>query len=197
MSYDNGSELELDGEQTTDESQVIDDSNNDDTGEDTTPEQKNKSNFKKLSEAKKAAEYALKAERQEKEALREELERVKEVINSFYGEDQEKPFTSKEQSINEDKASKLEQKIFLIENKEAKEYMDEITEAVNKYNMDLDDAWTFVKAKLPKESVTKLDFKLSNKAPAVKKDLKDIWAEEALKLSKEDQAKWRKLHLGI
>ena len=60
--------------------------------------------------------------------------------------------------------------------------------------MDLEDAWTFVKSKLPPESKTKKDFDLSNKTPTPKKDLKDISPEESVNLSKEDRSKWRKLH---
>lgn len=58
--------------------------------------------------------------------------------------------------------------------------------------MDFDEAWTFVQAKLPAESKSKKDFDTSTKATKLPKDLSKVSAEDALSLSKEDQARWRK-----
>jgi len=188
MSNDKGSGHEvLDGEQVVADEQNTDGSQTEsETGEDTTPEKKNKSNFKKLSEAKKAAEI-------ENKKLKEELLEVKEVINSFYEEWQEKPFKEKEVVAEENKIDKLEQRIFLNENPEAKEHLDNLNDIKSKYNMDNDDAWTFLKAKLPPESVSKKDISLKQSTPKVKKDLSKVTFEETWDLTPEERAEWRKL----
>ena len=146
-----------------------------------------------MSEAKKSLERELKAEREEKAKLVSELEKVQEWANSLYEDESQKPFAKKEVvQAQEDKAAKLEEKIFLIENKEAKEFIEDIQAVRSKYNMDYEEAWTFVQAKLPAESRTKKDFDLSNKPVKMPKDLTKISPEDALSLSKEDQARWRK-----
>jgi hypothetical protein len=63
--------------------------------------------------------------------------------------------------------------------------------------MKYEEAWTYVKAKLPPESKTKKTFDVSSKAPSAPKDLKKVSAEYALKLSKEDQKKWRFENWGV
>lgn len=145
-----------------------------------------------MSETKKALERDLRAEREEKAQLTAELKELKDWANSLYEDENQKPFTKKEEAKIDDKAEKLETKIFLLENKDAKEHLDDINSVRAKYNMDFDEAWTLVKAKLPPESKTKKEFDLSNKPVKLPKDLKTISPEDALKLSKEDQAKWRK-----
>ena len=60
--------------------------------------------------------------------------------------------------------------------------------------MDLEDAWDFVKAKLPPESKTKRDFDLGQKSTQIKKNLQDVTPDEALNLSKEQKREWRKIH---
>lgn len=193
MTAQAGEELELDGEQVASESDVDTDSQNDiDSEEDTDSERKNTSNWKKMTEAKKAAEFELRKAREEKVQLQAELQKLQDWANSLYEDESQKPFTKKEEKKIDDQAERLEKKIFLIENKEAKEYLDDIDSVRSKYNMDFDDAWSFVKSKLPPESKSKKDFELSNKTPKINKDITKLSPEEALKLSKDDQAKWRK-----
>lgn len=194
MTAQAGEELELDGEQVDSESEVDTDSQNDIDSEDDTDSErkKNSSNWKKMSEAKKAAEIELRKEREEKAQIKAELQKLQDWANSLYEDENQKPFTKKEEKKIDDQAERLEKKIFLIENKEAKEYLDDIDAVRAKYNMDFEDAWTFVKSKLPPESKSKKDFDLSNKTPKIQKDITKLSPEEALKLSKEEQAKWRK-----
>ena len=74
--------------------------------------------------------------------------------------------------------------IFLLKNKEAEEYWEEIKDTLNKYpNMSLDEAYSFSKANYTK-SQSKTDF--STKSATTKKELKDYSKEEivALKDSK-------------
>lgn len=146
-----------------------------------------------MSEAKKQAEYEAKEARKEAQELKAQLEQLKEWANSLYQDESQKPFTKKEEAKVDDKAEKLETKIFLLENSEAKAHIEEIMSVKSKFpGMELEDAWTFVKSKLPVESVTKKDFDTSTKATRLPKDLTKVSAEEALELSKEDRAKWRK-----
>lgn len=60
--------------------------------------------------------------------------------------------------------------------------------------MDFDDAWAFVKAKLPAESKTKREFDTSSKAAPAKKDLSKVTLEESTELSPEERKKWRSLN---
>ena len=180
-------DIETSGEDTVETSE-----NDDGSDEDTKSDRKNQSNWKKMSEAKKALERDLKAEREEKAQLSAQLKELKDWANSLYQDESQKPFAKKEEEKIDDKAEKLETKIFLLENKDARDYLDDINSARLKYNMDFDEAWTFVKAKLPPESKTKKEFDLSNKPVKLPKDLKTISPEDALNLSKDDQAKWRK-----
>jgi hypothetical protein len=54
-----------------------------------------------------------------------------------------------------------------------------------------------VKADLPTPSESTSDFDLKSSPNKVKKSMKDVTAEEALKLTSAQQAEWRKIHLGI
>jgi hypothetical protein len=130
-------ELELDGEQESSESNNVTDSlKTEDIADDNTADaRKNKSNWKQLSTAKKELEKELRSEREEKAQLISELEKVKEWANSLYEEGQNKPFsvTKKEEKALEAKESKIEERLFLIENKDAKEYLDEIQGARKKF----------------------------------------------------------------
>lgn len=185
--------LDLDQDEATSESDDTTDSQNDDVSDDnTSDERKNTSNWKKMTEAKKQLARELQAEREEKAILTEELQKLKEWANSLYEDETQKPFTKKEEVVVENATSKLEQKIFLLENKDAKEHIDEINAVKAKFGMDFDEAWTFVQAKLPPESKSKKDFDTSTKATKLPKDLTKVSAEDALTLPKEEQARWRK-----
>ena len=120
--------LELDGDQEDSESNDGTDSQKkeDISDDNTTDERKNRSNWKQLSTAKKELEKELRSEKEEKAQLLSELEKVKDWANSLYEEGQKKPFSVKEEKVLEAKESKIEEKIFLIENKDAKEYLDDI-----------------------------------------------------------------------
>jgi len=192
MSTD-GEEEVLDQELTNSEENADTSSENEvDSDDNTTDERKNQSNWKKMSETKKALERDLRSEREEKAQLTSELKELKDWANSLYEDDTQKPFTKKEEQVIDSKADKLESKIFLLENKEAKEHMDDIQTVRAKYNMDFDEAWTLVQAKLPPESKTKKDFDVARQTPRLPKDLTKVSPEDALNLSKEDQTKWRK-----
>ena len=192
MSTD-GEEEVLDQELTNSEENADTSSENEvDSDDDTTDERKNQSNWKKMSETKKALERDLRSEREEKAQLTSELKELKDWANSLYEDDAQKPFTKQEEQVIDSKADKLESKIFLLENKEAKEHMDDIQTVRAKYNMDFDEAWTLVQAKLPPESKTKKDFDVARQTPRLPKDLTKVSPEDALNLSKEDQTKWRK-----
>lgn len=160
------------------------------TSQEDVKKSKNTSNWKKLSGENKE----LKAE---KAQLQKELAEVKRWANSLYDEWQ-KPFEVKEETaVNDSKEEKLEQKIFLLENKEAKEHLDDIVAVRNKYHMDYEDAWKFVKASIPQESVSKKEFSIGAKAPAIPKDLTKVSPEDALLLPKDLQAKWRQVNWGV
>jgi predicted RNase H-like nuclease (RuvC/YqgF family) len=75
-------EQELDGGKAT--SELADDSQNDSTGDNTDPEQKNKSNWKNLSKAKKDLERKLELKDKENATLKSELEKVQDWANSLY-----------------------------------------------------------------------------------------------------------------
>jgi len=185
--------LDLDQDESTSESDDVSDSQNEDgTDDNATDGRKNSSNWKKMTEAKKQLSRELQAEREEKAILAGKLHKLEEWANSLYEDESQKPFAKKEEAPSENKADKLEQKIFLLENKEAKEHIDEINAVKSKFWMDFDEAWTFVQAKLPPESKSKKDFDTSTKTTKLPKDLTKVSPEDALLLPKEEQSKWRK-----
>ena len=193
MTEQSEEEIDLDQDDSSSESDDTTDSKNDDVSDDnTSDERKNTSNWKKMNEAKKELARELKSEREEKVQLQSELAELKDWANSLYEDESQKPFTEKEE-ILEDKAEKLEQKIFLLETQEAKDHIDEIKSTKAKYNMDFDEAWTFVQAKLPAESKSKKDFETTSRSSRIPKDLSKVSDEEALSLSREQQREWRKL----
>lgn len=186
MENEYGVEEEL--EETLETTEQDEATENESQDEDTTSWQKNKSNWKKMHEANKTLKREL-------EEARWQLEQFQTWANSLYENEEDKPFQAKkEEQLSEDKVTKLEKKLFLSENKEAKEYLEDIEKIQAKYWMDLEDAWDFVKAKLPPESKTKKDFDLGQKSTQVKKNLKDVTPDEALSLSKEQKREWRKIH---
>jgi hypothetical protein len=60
--------------------------------------------------------------------------------------------------------------------------------------MDLKTAWKFVKMDIPQESSSKKDFNIWKNTVPKNTDMKSISPADALNLSKEDQAKWRKVN---
>lgn len=189
MTANAGEENEdLDGGNESLEENVIS-SENDDT--DNNQSEKNSSNWKKMSETKKALERDLRLEREEKSALKADLAKLQEWANSLYEDDSQKPFSKKEEAVISDKADLLEKKIFLMENREAKEHMELVDAARSKYKMDFDDAWDFVKAKLPKESISKTSFDTKGKT-SVAKDYTKVSFEDSASLSPVERREWRK-----
>lgn len=164
---------ELDGGLETTESEGMEDSQKDDdtTGEDTTPERKNKSNFKALSKKAKMLEAEL-------EEKNREIEAIKEWANSLYDET-EKPFTKKEAQEEKTASETLDDVVlFYTDNPEAREHKDAILEAMRTYKIDREKAWKFVKADIPQESKTKREFSPQQKTPPAKKDLSKVTLEE-------------------
>lgn len=186
----------LDGGQASgSESDADKDSKNEDGSDDQESERKNTSNWKKMSEALKTERAENAKSRQEVAELKAELKKTQEWANDLYENAEEKPFTKKEAAVAQqvdESASKLEEKIFLLENKDAKEHIEDIRAARGKFKMDFDDAWTYVKAKLPAESKSSRDFEISKRKAEIPKDLKKVSAEDALKLPRDVQKQWRK-----
>lgn len=167
------------------EEQISSDENlNDETGEDNgTPDKvsSNKSNFKKLSEAKKALERELAETREELESWRSENpELVEKALTKKWS-------TSEIDEIRTD--------IFLTKNPEAEKHMDEIKVFTDKW-FSLKDAWKYVKPTLPVESQTERDFDIKSKWSTKKTDLSkvtfdEIYADGAY--TAEQKREWRSL----
>ena len=144
----------------------------DEEGEDDeTPAKKNKSNWKAMTQKLKDLE-------------KENAELKKTRKGSSSGD-------------SEDEIMKIKEDLFKMKNPWIEEHFEKVKEISKNHNFTLEEAWNFVKATLPKESKTKLDFNIGNNKPVSKKDLKDVTPEEALKLDKEKQSEWRKLHMGV
>lgn len=187
MSQDTELELDLDGDESTNEpdtssTEIVIEEDDDNTSSQET--KKNESNFKALYKSNKEKEKAL----AEKEALIAQQARELEEwrnLNPDY------------QPQGEDKTAKMEVKIFGLENPDAKEHLDSVRATALEYGLPLEKAWKIVKADLPIESKSVNDFDFKSAPIRVKKSIKDITPEEALKLPKEQRAKWRKYHYGM
>lgn len=161
-----------------------------DTGENTNPERKNKSNWKNLSNTLKEERKA----RQEAELRAKELEEENNAWRS------ENPDIVKETLSKKDSKSidKWELALFIAINPEAKEYLDDIKEFASEFNFKLDNeeslakAWKFVKWNIPAESKSKTDFNLSNKTPKLPKDLTKVKLEDTGDMTPQQRAEWRK-----
>lgn len=181
--------MENENEEFEESSELISNNSNDtESDENTTPEQKNKSNWKKMAEKLKTLEKTLADERAEKEEL-------KKWANSLYENPEDQPFTKKEATQERQLNESLDDVVtFYQKNPDALEHKDLIIQAMNDFKCDRNKAWKFVKSDIPEESKTKKDFEINKSKPNLKKDLKDVSAEDALQLSKADQTAWRKLH---
>ena len=174
-----------------------DESLNDDTGEITeSPEKasKNKSNFKKLSEA-------LKAERAEKARLAEEKEAMEEELNAWRSENPDivkETLTKKETKW----VDKSELALFISMNQDARDHLDAIKEFAEELGIKLDNeetlskVWKRLKPTIPKESQTEKDFDIKSKWPAKKVDLSKVTFEEIYSwdFTAEQKREWRSLH---
>lgn len=181
--------MENENEEFEESSELISNNSNDtESDENTTPEQKNKSNWKKMAEKLKTLEKTLADERAEKEEL-------KKWANSLYENPEDQPFTKKEATQQIQLNESLDDVVtFYQKNPEALEHKDLIIQAMNDFKCDRNKAWKFVKSDMPEESKTKKDFDLQKWKPNLKKDLSKITAEESLDLSKEERSQWRKLN---
>jgi len=61
-----------------------------------------------------------------------------------------------------------------------------------KHNMDIKEAWKFVKMDIPEESKTTQEFSVWKTALPKTADFTKISEEDSIKLSKSDRSKWRK-----
>lgn len=168
------------------EEQVSSDENlNDETGEITeTPDKtsQNKSNFKKLSEAKKALERELSEAREELESWRSENpELVEKALTKKWS-------TSEIDEIRTD--------IFLTKNPEAEKHMDEIKVFTDK-GFSLKDAWKYVKPTLPVESQTEKDFDIKSKWTTKKLDYSKVTMEEIYSdsFTLDQRKEWRRINM--
>lgn len=187
MSIDNEVEFDIDDVATTEpnpsSTEIEIEWDDDNTSQ---QESKNESNFKKLYKSNKEKEKAL----AEKEALIAEQARELKEWREL------NPDIAWEKSSNKGTEVLIE-KVFILENKDAAEHINLVRAKANQYWMPLEEAWDLVKAKLPKPSESTSDFDLRSSPNKVKKSMKDVTAEEALKLSPAQQSEWRKMHLGV
>ena len=187
MSNDNEVEFDIDDVATTEpnpsSTEIEIEWEDDNTSQ---QESKNESNFKKLYKSNKEKEKALAEALAEKAELARELKEWREL----------NPDIAWEKSSSKSNEA-LELKVFGLENPEAKEHLSKVKEASNLYWLPFEKAWTLVKAELPKPSESTSDFDLRSSPNKVKKSMKDVTAEEALKLSPAQQSEWRKMHLGV
>ena len=167
-----------------------DESLENDTGETTeSPDKvsKNKSNFKKLSEA-------LKEERR----IRAEME---EELNAWRSENPDlvKQTLTKTESKWVDKS---ELALFIATNPDAREHLTAIKEFAEEFGIKLDTeeslakAWKRVKPSIPVESKTEKDFDIKSKWTTKKVDLSKVSFEEIYsgEYSAEQKQQWRSLH---
>lgn len=170
---------------------------NDDTGEETwtpdetskgeKPKKSNKSNWKDMSEAKKALEKKLAEAEEELEAWRSENpDIVKETL------------TKKESKW----VDKSELALFIAVNPEARDHLDAIKEFAEEFNFKLDSeeslnkAWKRVKPTIAKESQTEKDFEIKSKWSTRKVDISKLSADEIYSWEYSDAQKreWRKIN---
>lgn len=192
------SEQELEEQVSSD----VDETQNDETGDETwTPDNasKNKSNFKKLSEA-------LKAERAEKARLAQEKAEMEEELNAWRSENPDivkETLTKKETKW----VDKSELALFIATNPDAREHLDAMKEFAEDFGIKLDSeeslskVWKRVKWTIPKESESKSDFSIRWKTSTTKVDVSKLSFTEVYskdesgrdKYTPEQRAEWRRL----
>lgn len=171
------------------EEQISSDENlNDETGEENgTPDKNsNKSNFKKLSES-------LKAERADKARIAQEKEELEEELNAWRSENPD--IVKSTLSKKSDGIDKWDLALFLVQNPEAKNHLEEVKEYMAEMkNPDLEKAWKYVKPTIPVESRTEMDFAIKSKWTTKKTDIsklsfEEVYAEGAY--TAEQKREWR------
>lgn len=143
---------------------------------------KNKSNFKELYKKTKEQEKALLEKEERLASLEAELNEWRNL----------NPELADNLKANKE-ISDINEKIFVLENAEAKPHLKEIKQTMKEFNVWYEKAWKLVKVDLPEESITKNDFSIW-KTNVNKKDLSKVTPEEALELPKEKRREWRKIH---
>lgn len=143
---------------------------------------KNKSNFKELHKKTKVQEKALLEKEERLASLEAELTEWRNL----------NPELADILKANKE-ISDINEKIFVLENAEAKPHLKEIKQTMKEFNVWYEKAWKLVKVDLPEESITKKDFSIW-KTNVNKKDLSKVTPEEALELPKEKRREWRKIH---
>ncbi len=161
----------------------------DETSKGEKPKKSNKSNWKDMSEAKKALEKKLAEAEEELEAWRSENpDIVKETL------------TKKESKW----VDKSELALFIAVNPEAREHLDAIKEFAEEFNFKLDSeeslnkAWKRVKQTIAKESQTEKDFEIKSKWSTRKVDISKLSADEiySWEYTEIQKREWRKINSG-
>lgn len=158
------------------------------TGEENgTPDKNsNKSNFKKLSDS-------LKAERAEKVRIAQEKAELEEELNAWRSENPE--LVKSQLSKKSDGIDKWDLALFLVQNPEAKQHLDEVKEYLAEMkNPDLEKAWKYVKPTIVTESKSSMDFSIKSNSKSTKVDLKSLKIEDTTELTPEQRSEWRKIH---
>lgn len=192
---DNELEVDLDQVDVTNEpdtsSQEIDVEEGDDNT--TSQKTKNESNFKALYKSNKEKERDLLEKEKKMEEMGLRMKEQAKELEEWRWLNPDVVASSREVK----KLEEIESKLFVIDNPNSKAHINQVKETASQFNVPLEMAWKIVKADLPSESKTSDDFDLTTAPVRVKKSLKDITPEEALKLPRDQMAKWQKLVYGI
>lgn len=174
--------------ETDEETTPSDDESIEDGEDDTTSAKSKKSNWKKMSKINKG----LRAENAKIRAKLAKLEAQK--ANPVDDEDDE----DYEDDTPDNSYDATELRFFFIENPEAKEVKNEITEVLDKYpNMSFEDAFALVKAKTPEQSTSSTSFSTRGSNTKVKKTLYQLTEDEALKLSPAQYLEYKRKVQGM
>jgi hypothetical protein len=172
---------EIDEEVTTSGNTEIDtNEDGEDDNNEASTKKSNNSNFKALYKSNKENKALLAEQAEQLAEAEEELRQWREL----------NPETVEELSSKKDIDS-MKEEIFTTKNPEAEPHLKEIRKTMLEYNMDLKTAWKFVQMDMPEESKTKKDFSIGKTTLTKNSDFTKINPADALKLSKEDQSKWR------
>ena len=142
---------------------------------------KNNSNFKALYKSNKEKEQLLAERDTELAEARTELDEWRNL----------NPDTVEDLNSKKDITS-IKEELFTTKNPEAEDHLTNIRKTMLKHNMDIKEAWKFVKMDIPEESKTTKEFSVWKTALPKTADFTKISEEDSIKLSKSDRSKWRK-----
>jgi len=149
--------------------------------------------WKKLRDAKKDADARAKKAQAEADQLRKELEEAKKSKSSAKAEEAEPVESADEEEDPELPYDDKDLRLYILENG-LSDLKAGIEEALTSFpGISLEKATQFAKATKPKESKSKTEIALKGSSAAPKgskSTLKDVSAEDALKLSTEEYGKW-------